>query len=163
MKKVTQGDKKKMVWLDMQNIPQGKIAQRIGISQGRVSHYIRMMKDSGEYADLKRELQGSEPVSFDDETPAPEPEPKPPKLKNTGVNPEFEQAVDAMIANADENSANAEPDRLPKYIWAVLDDRISSINLEIETREAQIGELKAEIRALEAQKQDIQTWMEAHE
>lgn len=163
MKKVTQGDKKKMVWLDMQHIPQGKIAQRIGISQGRVSHYIRMMKDSGEYADLKRELQGSEPVSFDDERPAPEPEPKPPKLKNTGVNPDFEQAVDEMIADAEPAPANAEPEGLPKYIWAALDDRISSINLEIETREQRIGELRDEIAELVAEREQIREWMEAHE
>ena len=160
MKRITQGDKKKMVWLDMQHFPQYKIAQRVGTSQNTVNKWLRIMRETGEYDSFKHELQGSEPVSFDDETPADDPEPK---MKHTGVNPEFEQAVDAMIANADENSTNAEPDRLPKYIWDVLDDRISSINLEIETREAQIGELKAEIRALEAQKQDIQTWMEAHE
>lgn len=165
MKRITQGDKKKMVWLDMQHFPQWKIGQRIGTSQSTVNKWLRIMRETGEYDSFKHELQGSEPVSFNDETPADDPKPK---MKHTGGNPAFEQAVDAMIAesdtaNADENSANAEPDKLPHYIWVALDDKISMINIDIETREAQIAELKAEIRALEAQKQDIQTWMEAHE
>lgn len=154
MKKVTQGDKKKMVWLDMQHIPMGKIAQRIGISQARVYHYIRWMKDSGEYADLKRELQGSEPVSFDDETPADDPEPK---MKNTCVNPEFDAAVDEMIAEA-----ATEPDRLPKEIAKALMCRLRDIDEEIEQRELRIAELKREIEALDRERAVIEKWREEH-
>lgn len=89
-------------------------------------------------------------------------------MKNTGVNPEFDQAVDAMIAesdtaNADENSANAEPDRLPHVIWCALDDKISMINLDIETREQRIAELQEEIAELVAEREQIRAWMEAHE
>ena len=167
-KYITQGMRKKMVWFDMQHFHLQKIAERVGCSESAVSKHLRAMQKNGDYQRFKAELQGAEPVTFDDERPAPEPEPEPPKMKNTGVNPEFEQAVDAMIAesdtaNADENSANAEPDRLPHVIRSALDDKCCEINIDIETREAQIAELKAEIRALEAQKQDIQTWMEAHE
>lgn len=89
-------------------------------------------------------------------------------MKNTGINPEFDQAVDAMIAesdtaNADEKSANAEPDKLPHYIWTVLDGRISSINLEIETRKQRIADLRDEIAALAEEHDKIIAWMEAHE
>lgn len=75
-------------------------------------------------------------------------------MKNTGINPEFDQPAElepVIVA------------KLPHVIWSALDDKCCEINIDIETREAQIAELKAEIRALEAQKQDIQTWMEAHE
>lgn len=100
-------------------------------------------------------------------------------MKNTGINPEFDQAVDAMIAESSvevtaaplaegvqDQPAELEPvivAKLPHVIWSALDDKCCEINIDIETREAQIAELKAEIRALEAQKQDIQKWMEAHE
>lgn len=162
-KHITQGMRKKMVWFDMQHFHPQKIAKRVGCSRQAVYKHLEAMRKSGDYKRFKAELQGAEPVTFDDERPAPEPEPEPPKMKNTGVNPEFDAAVDAMIANADENSANAEPDKLPHVIRSALDDKCCEINIDIETREAQIAELKAEIRALEAQKQDIQTWMEAHE
>lgn len=160
-KHITQGMRKKMVWFDMQHFHPQKIAERVGCSRQAVYKHLEAMRKSGDYKRFKAELQGAEPVSFDDERPAPEPEP--PKLKNTGVNPEFEQAVDAMIANADENSANAEPDRLPKYILAVLDGRISSINLEIETREQRIADLRDEIAVLTEEHDKIIAWMEAHE
>lgn len=84
-------------------------------------------------------------------------------MKNTCVNPEFDQAVDAMIANADEKSANAELDKLPHYIWVALDDKISTINLDIETREQRIAELQEEIAELVAEREQIREWMEAHE
>lgn len=164
MKKVTQVDKKKMVWLDMQHIPQGKIAQRIGISQGRVSHYIRLMKETGEYADLKRELQGSEPVSFDDDTPADDPEPK---MKNTGINPEFEQAVDAMIAereaaDAENKSANAEPERLPGVVCRAIDAGFHDLADEIDKRRNRIEELEAEIVEFEKDIAALRAWREKH-
>lgn len=163
MKKATQGDKKKMVWLDMQHFPQWKIADRLGLVPSTVSKWLNSMRASGEYDAFKRELQGSDPVSFSDDTPADDPEHAPGKMKNTGVNPEFDQAVDAMIANADEKSANAELDKLPHYIWVALDDKISTINLDIETREQRIAELQEEIAELVAEREQIREWMEAHE
>lgn len=52
---------------------------------------------------------------------------------------------------------------MPRCVWAALDDRISSINLEIETREQRIGELREEIAVLAEEHDKITEWMEAHE
>ena len=179
MKKVTQGDKKKMVWLDMQHFPQWKIGQRIGTSQSTVNKWLRIMRETGEYDSFKHELQGSEPVSFDDETPADDPEDEQMKMKHTGINPEFDQAVDAMIAESSvevtatplaegvqDQPAKLEPiivAKLPHVIWCALDDKISTINLDIETREQRIAELQEEIAELVAEREQIKEWMEAHE
>lgn len=126
-----------------EGMTQRDLAARYGVTHHTISNIVKKMESVQQMCDAL--------------TAADKP------MKNTGINPEFDQTVDAMIANVDENSANAEPDRLPHVIWSALDDKCCEINIDIETREAQIAELKAEIRALEAQKQDIQTWMEAHE
>ena len=70
-KKLTVGQLKRIVWLDMQRISGKKIAARLGISQGCVSTWLRTMHANGLYDQYKRELHGSEPVNFDDQTPAP--------------------------------------------------------------------------------------------
>lgn len=179
MKRITQGDKKKMVWLDMQHFPQWKIGQRIGTSQSTVNKWLNSMRASGEYDAFKRELQGSDPVSFSDDTPADDPEHAPGKMKHTGINPDFEQAVDAMIAESSvevtaaplaegvqDQPAELEPvivAKLPHVIWCALDDKISMINLDIETREQRIAELQEEIAELVAEREQIREWMEAHE
>lgn len=154
--KITQGDKKKMVWLDMQHFPQYKIAQRVGCSRQSVTKHLEAMRKSGDYKRFKAELQGAEPVTFDDERPAPEPEPEPPKMKNTGVNPEFDAAVDEMIAEA------TEPDRLPKEIAKALMYRLRDIDEETEQRELRIAELKREIEALDNERAVIEKWREEH-
>ena len=64
-------------------------------------------------------------------------------------------------ASTEEKSADAEPDKLPDYIWSALDDKISMINLDIETREQRCGELQDEIAALVAEREKIRAWMEA--
>ena len=48
-----------------------------------------------------------------------------------------------------------------RKLWLALAESEKELGLAI--TDEQIAELKAEIRALEAQKQDIQTWMEARE
>ena len=80
----------------------------------------------------------------------------------------FNSAVDDMIAEmrsekAEELSADAEPEKIPHFIWCALDDRCSAINLEIETREERIAELQEQVSRLEAMKRDIQGWMEVQE
>lgn len=67
-----------------------------------------------------------------------------------------------IAANAEENSANAEPEKIPHVIWCALDDQCSAINMEIETREQRIAELQEEIQKLQTMKREIQEWMEAH-
>lgn len=116
------------------------------------------------------------------------------KPKPSIINPEFDAAVDAMIAEsksadkpeqledcengipntpivpaeiekeisaiAEEKSANAEPDKLPHYIWVALDDQVSAINWEIEQREQRIAELKEELAKLEDRRSAIEQWVE---
>ena len=94
------------------------------------------------------------------------------KKKKTGVNQEFEQAVADMVeqdeiteensANAEEKSANANPGTMPHCVWEALDDKISMINLDIDTREQRIAELQEEIAELVAEREQIREWMEAH-
>lgn len=67
-----------------------------------------------------------------------------------------------ISANAEENSANAEPEKIPHVIWCALDDQCSAINMEIETRDQRIAELQEEIQKLQTMKREIQEWMEVH-
>ena len=67
-----------------------------------------------------------------------------------------------IAANADEKSANAEPEEIPGYIRSALYDKICAINLEIEQREQRIAELKMELVDYEAEREQIRAWMEAH-
>ena len=90
------------------------------------------------------------------------------KSKPGIISPEdvqFASAVNAMIAqsrsaDAEEKSANAEPDKLPHFIWVALDDQVSAINWEIEQREQRIAELKEELVKLEDRRSAIEQWVE---
>ena len=131
-----------------EGMTQRDLAARYGVTHSTIGNIVKKMENVQQMCDAL--------------TAADKP------MKNTGINPEFEQAVDAMIAesdtaNADEKSANAEPDKLPHVIWCVLDDKISMINLDIETREQRIAELQEEIAELVAEREQIREWMEAHE
>ena len=68
----------------------------------------------------------------------------------------------AETENAEKISKNAEPEKLPDVVWNALDDQISAINLEIETREQRIAELQGEIAEYEAKKEQLRAWLEAH-
>ena len=79
-------------------------------------------------------------------------------IPNTPLVPaEIEKEISAI---ADEKSANAEPDKLPHYIWVALDDQVSAINWEIEQREQRIAELKEELVKLEDRRSAIESWVE---
>lgn len=90
------------------------------------------------------------------------------KSKPGIISPEdvqFASAVNAMIAqsrsaDAEKKSANAEPDKLPHFIWVALDDQVSAINWEIEQREQRIAELKEELVKLEDRRSAIEQWVE---
>ena len=69
-KKLTVGQLKRIVWLDMQRQSACTIAKRIGVSQPCVSKWLIQMHADGTYDEYRRELKGKEPVSFADETPA---------------------------------------------------------------------------------------------
>ena len=117
----------------------GKLASKFGCSQTAVKTALQAAK-----------------IEAEEET-----------MKNTGINPEFDAAVDAMIAesksaDAEEPAAIAETEKLPDVVWRALDDQICALNLEIETREQRIAELQGEIAEYEAKKEQLRAWLEAH-
>ena len=52
---------------------------------------------------------------------------------------------------------------MPHCVWMALDDRISSLNLDIQLKEARIEELREEIDTLVIEREQIRAYMEAHE
>lgn len=80
--------------------------------------------------------------------------------KPAQINPEFDAAVDAMIAesktaDAEEKSAIAEPEKLPGFVRRALDagyrdlvEKIDECRSEIEEKEALIAEYEKDIEAL---------------
>lgn len=79
-------------------------------------------------------------------------------IPNTPLMPaEIEKEIAAI---AEEKSTNAEPDKLPHFIWTALDDQVSAINFEIEQIEQRIAELKEELAKLEDRRSAIESWME---
>lgn len=126
-------------------VPQKDLAQQYGVSVQAISQLCAKL------AKAEQEIM----------QPAAEDKPKP-----GIINPEFDAAVDAMIAeskaaDAEKPSANAEPEKIPHVIWCALDDQCSEINMELETREQRIAELQEEIAKLQKMKHEIQEWMEA--
>lgn len=127
----------------------GKLASKFGCSQTAVKTALQAAK-----------------IEAEDET-----------MKNTGINPEFDAAVDQMIEEiaappaegVQEQPAELEPviaavpEKIPNCIWLALDDQCSAINLEIETRQERMAELRSEIEKLEKIKADIHAWLDAHE
>lgn len=69
-KKLTVGQLKRIVWLDMQRHSACTISERIGVSQPCVSKWLKQMHEDGTYETYRKELTGKDPVSFSDETPA---------------------------------------------------------------------------------------------
>lgn len=125
-----------------EHMTQRDLAARFGVSHGTIGNIIN---------------------SFGSDTLAAADKPQ----KKTQINEDFEQAVDAMIAereaaDAEQKSAIAEPETIPNAVWQACDDKIDMINLDIETREQRIGELKEEIEQLCAEREQIRAWMEGH-
>ena len=88
-------------------------------------------------------------------------------MKNTGINPEFDAAVDAMIAesksaDAEEPAAIAEPDKLPPVVQRALDAGFHDLADEIDRRRNRIEELEAEIAEFEKDISALRCWREAH-
>ena len=93
---------------------------------------------------------------------------RPKKMKTTGINKDFDAAVNDMIAenpsaDAEQKTVIAEPrpfEKIPKFIWDALDDTLCNINYDIEQRVLRIEELQEEIQQLEERKKKIHDWME---
>ena len=130
-----------------EHMTQRDLAARFGVSHGTIGNIISSF--------------GSVQEMCDTLAAADKPQ------KKTQINEDFEQAVDTMIAereaaDAEQKSAIAEPEKIPDVIWHACDDKISMINLDIETREQRCAELKEEIEQLCAEREQIRAWMEEH-
>ena len=81
------------------------------------------------------------------------------------INPEFDAAVDAMIAeskaaDAEEKSANAEPEKLPGVVRRALEAGYAHLVDEIADRREQIEDLQAEIAEFEKDIAALKKWVE---
>lgn len=117
----------------------GKLASKFGCSQTAVKTALQAAK-----------------IEAEEET-----------MKNTGINPEFDAAVDAMIAesksaDAEEPAAIAEPDKLPPVVQRALDAGFHDLADEIDRRRNRIEELEAEIAEFEKDIAALRCWREAH-
>lgn len=117
----------------------GKLASKFGCSQTAVKTALQAAK-----------------IEAEEET-----------MRNTGINPEFDAAVDAMIAesksaDAEEPAAIAEPDKLPPVVQRALDAGFHDLADEIDRRRNRIEELEAEIAEFEKDIAALRCWREAH-
>lgn len=131
----------------------GKLASKFGCSQTAVKTALQAAKIEAEDAapdkhtplkDIAAEAAGLEDCENG--------------ISNTPLVPaEIQKEISPI---AEENFANAVPDKLPHYIWVALDDQVSAINWEIEQREQRIAELKEELAKLEDRRSAIEQWVE---
>lgn len=87
--------------------------------------------------------------------------------KPAQINLEFDAAVNEMIAeskatDAEEKSANAEPEKLPGVVCRAIDAGFNYLADEIDKRQNRIEELEAEIEEFEKDIAALRCWREAH-
>lgn len=123
-----------------EHMTQRDLAARFGVSHATVGNIINSFGSVQEMCDT---LTASD---------------KP--MPNTGINEDFAQAVDAMIAereaaDAEQKSAIAEPEKLPGVVRRALEvgyrdlaEKIEECRSEIEEQEALIAEYEKDIEAL---------------
>ena len=80
------------------------------------------------------------------------------------INPEFDAAVNEMIAesksaDAEEKSANAEPEKLPGVVRRALEAGYGDLLDEIANRRERIEELQAEIEEYEKDIEALKKWV----
>lgn len=122
----------------------GKLASKFGCSQTAVKTALQAAK-----------------IEAEDET-----------MQNTGINAEFEQAVDQMIEEAKTPTeavqvqpAELEPvytDKLPPVVLRAIRYSLSDMESEIESREERIAELQIEIAEFRKDIDALKAWREAH-
>ena len=125
----------------------GKLASKFGCSQTAVKTALQAAK-----------------IEAEEET-----------MKNTGINPEFDAAVNAMVADlhekdadAEENVAIAEPEAeaqdeselLPPVVKRLIQYGIYDMEREIEGREERIAKLQAEIAEFRKDIEAAKAWKE---
>ena len=126
-------------------IPQKELAEQYGVSVQAISQLVAKLSKA------EKEL-----------TAMPVDKPKP-----GIINPEFDAAVNEMIAEvkaekAEQESANAEPDKLPGVVCRAIDAGFHDLADEIDKRRNRIEELEAEIAEFEKDIAALRKWREAH-
>lgn len=126
-------------------IPQKELAEQYGVSVQAISQLVAKLSKA------EKEL-----------TAMPVDKPKP-----GIINPEFDAAVNEMIAEvkaekAEQKSANAEPDKLPGVVCRAIDAGFHDLADEIDKRRNRIEELEAEIAEFEKDIAALRKWREAH-
>lgn len=127
-------------------VPQKDLAQQYGVSVQAISQLVSKLN--------KAEQEIMQPAAED-------------KPKPGIINPEFDAAVDAMIAeskaaDAEEKSANAEPEKLPGVVCRAIDAGFHYLADEIDKRRNRIEDLEAEIAEFEKDIDALRKWREAH-
>lgn len=127
-------------------VPQKDLAQQYGVSVQAISQLCTKL------AKAEQEIM----------QPAAEEKPKP-----GIINPEFDAAVNEMIAeskatDAEEPAAIAEPDKLPPVVRRAIDDQISEYEFQISERDSRIEELKEEIAEFRKDIDALREWKEQH-
>ena len=98
------------------------------------------------------------------------------KRKAAQINPEFEESIEQMVEdvkkksaievknaeNAEKNSENAAPEKLPDFVMDAVDNELNCVELDIEAHEERIADLKEELRTLKAKRKKLADWLEAH-
>ena len=124
-------------------VPQNELVKQYGVTKGAISQLISKL------AKAEQEIM----------QPAAEDKPKP-----GIINPEFDAAVDAMIAeskavDAEKKSANAEPEKLPGVVRRALEAGYGDLLDEIANRRERIEELQAEIEEYEKDIEALKKWV----
>lgn len=147
MAKLTQEQRAEIFYLAREtDKSQREIAEQFGVSQKTISNIIRGFDSVQEMCDT---LTAAD---------------KPKKMPNTGDNPEFTAAVDAMIAETNAADTEAKPkEKLPEAVYRALLSRINDCDFEIEEREERIAELQAEIEQFKRDRDAIIDWKEPFE
>ena len=122
---------------------QNELAKQYGVTKGAISQLISKL------AKAEQEIM----------QPAAEDKPKP-----GIINPEFDAAVDTMIAeskavDAEKKSANAESEKLPGVVRRALEAGYGDLLDEIANRHERIEELQAEIEEYEKDIEALKKWV----
>ena len=124
--------------------PQKDLAKQYGVSIPAISQLITKLS--------KAEQEIMQPAAED-------------KPKPGIINPEFDAAVNEMIAesksaDAEKPSANAEPEKLPGVVRRALEAGYAHLVDEIAERREQIEDLQAEIAEFEKDIAALKKWVE---
>lgn len=129
------------LWMN-KNCTQIDVARRLGIGKTTVARTIREYTETGAH-------QPPEHMDI----------PKPTKKPGI-INPEFDAAVNEMIAEV--KAEKAEQDKLPGVVCRAIDAGFHDLADEIDKRRNRIEELEAEIAEFEKDIAALRKWREAH-